>query len=149
MKTFCERLREERKQLKMNQSKFAALGGVGKTAQLNYEAGTREPDVAYLLKLEENGVDAAYILTGTRTKPLQPYPLSQCPVAYGVAEPGSPEEAQLMAWFRGLPEEARRGFLLSLAHTRQPPAGSQQVNGNVGQKVNGSAVNYGRGKDDA
>lgn len=135
MNTFCDRLKEERKRLGLNQSEFAILGGVQKTAQLNYESGKREPDVAYLLKLESHGVDAAYILTGVRSKPLQPYPLEQCPVPYGMAEPGSPQEAELVAWFRGLPEDARRGFLLSLAHTRQPQG--EQINNNAGQVVNG------------
>ena len=148
MTTFGERLAAERKRLKLNQTDFGKLAGVTKNSQHNYEMGTREPDVGYLLKLEEHGIDAAYILTGERSKPIQAYPLSQCPVHFGVAELGSPQEAELVAWFRGLPEEARRGFLMSLAHTRQQQSVSQQVNGNVGQMVNGSVVNYGRRQDD-
>jgi len=66
MKT-CERLREERKRLGLNQDGFAALGGVQRTAQINYEKGERNPDAAYLSAIAAAGVDVTYILTGVRT----------------------------------------------------------------------------------
>ena len=64
--TFGERLKEERKRLGMNQTEFALLGGVVKFTQINYEKGDNAPNLDYLKKLGEAGVDAYYILTGLR-----------------------------------------------------------------------------------
>lgn len=65
--TFGERLKEERKRLGMNQTEFALLGGIVKFTQLTYEKGDSTPNLDYLRKLHESGVDAYYILTGQRT----------------------------------------------------------------------------------
>ncbi len=48
----------------MNQTAFAALGGVSKDAQLNYESGSRRPDATYLEAVASHGVDVLYVLTG-------------------------------------------------------------------------------------
>lgn len=48
----------------MNQTEFAALAGVRKRAQINYEAGERAPDANYLAAIAAAGADVAYILTG-------------------------------------------------------------------------------------
>ncbi|MEB0137978.1 MULTISPECIES: helix-turn-helix domain-containing protein [unclassified Undibacterium] len=64
MSNFNQRLRAERKRLGFNQEKFAALGGVTKDTQLNYESGERRPDSVYLEKLAKAGVDILYLLTG-------------------------------------------------------------------------------------
>jgi len=64
MNDFNERLRAERKRLGLNQEKFAALGGVAKDAQLNYEKGSRKPDSDYLVAVAAAGVDILYLLTG-------------------------------------------------------------------------------------
>lgn len=64
MNDFSRRLKEERKRLDLNQTDFGALGGVKKDAQLNYENGSRKPDLAYLLALNNAGVDVFYLLTG-------------------------------------------------------------------------------------
>lgn len=66
MKTF-ERLKEERIRLGLNQSQFAAIGGVQKGAQINYEQGKRNPDSDYLAAIAISGVDVQYILTGVRS----------------------------------------------------------------------------------
>lgn len=60
------RLREERQRLGLNQADFAAIGGVRKLAQFNYEADKRQPDKAYLVALAARGVDVHYVLTGER-----------------------------------------------------------------------------------
>lgn len=65
--TFGERLREERKRLGLNQTELALMGGVVKFTQINYEKNERTPDIDYLLKLHNAGVDVYYILTGQRT----------------------------------------------------------------------------------
>ncbi len=69
MSNFSERLKEARKQLKLNQSAFGALAGVSTETQLNYEKGTRKPDSDYLAALGVAGVDLAYLFTGVRSAP--------------------------------------------------------------------------------
>lgn len=61
-----ERLREERVRLGYNQADFAAIAGVAKTSQFNYEKGERSPDAAYLAAVSEKGVDVLYVVTGVR-----------------------------------------------------------------------------------
>ena len=61
-----ERLREERVRLGFNQADFAALAGVAKTSQFNYEKGERSPDAAYLAAVARKGVDVLYVVTGER-----------------------------------------------------------------------------------
>ena len=61
-----ERLREERVRLGLNQADLAAIGGVAKTSQFNYEKGERSPDAAYLAAVAEKGVDVLYVITGRR-----------------------------------------------------------------------------------
>lgn len=66
MKTSHERLTEERLRLGYGQGEFAALGGVGRGAQANYEKGLRQPDMAYLEAVAAAGADVLYIVTGAR-----------------------------------------------------------------------------------
>ncbi|WP_178125774.1 helix-turn-helix domain-containing protein [Pseudomonas sp. EMN2] len=61
-----ERLKEERVRLGYNQADFAAIAGVAKTSQFNYEKGDRSPDAAYLAAVAEKGVDVLYVVTGAR-----------------------------------------------------------------------------------
>lgn len=68
--TIGERLKEERSRLGMNQTDIGALGGVGKTTQINYEKGNGVPDARYLAAVAEKGVDVLYVITGQR-KPLE------------------------------------------------------------------------------
>ena len=64
--SFQERLREERKKLKLTQEAFALLGGVNKTSQSFYETGKIWPTAEYLEKLRLNGVDIGYLFSGRR-----------------------------------------------------------------------------------
>ncbi|ECI4646551.1 XRE family transcriptional regulator [Salmonella enterica subsp. salamae] len=66
MVTMGDRIREERKKLKLNQSDFAELAGCSRNAQAIYERGESLPGSAYLVRLSEIGVDVQYILTGQR-----------------------------------------------------------------------------------
>lgn len=71
MDTFCERLKAERKRLRLKSAELASLGNVGPVAQSNYERGKRCPDSAYLAAIAEAGVDVQYVLTGRRsTEPM-------------------------------------------------------------------------------
>lgn len=64
MKSYSERLKTIREEREMNQTAFAAIGGVGKSAQINYEKGERKPDIEYLANIAKIGCDVQYIITG-------------------------------------------------------------------------------------
>lgn len=68
MNTLNERLKEERNRLGLNQTDFAALAGVGKTTQINYESGNRTPSADYLAAIFNHGVDIQYVVTGVIAK---------------------------------------------------------------------------------
>ncbi len=91
-----ERLKEERVRLGYNQADFAAIAGVAKTSQFNYEKGERSPDAAYLAAVAEKGVDVLYVVTGERR------PSS--------ADSISVEETNLLDRFRQLPAEDQAGL---------------------------------------
>lgn len=67
MKGFGLRLREERERLGMTQRVFGDIGGVEPNAQGKYESGERTPRIDYLAAVASKGVNALYVLTGTRT----------------------------------------------------------------------------------
>lgn len=67
MTSFGERLRTERKRLKLTQAELANLGGLQKNAQLEYESEVKSPTAEYLLKLMGGGVDVAYLFSGIRS----------------------------------------------------------------------------------
>ncbi|TKJ63980.1 transcriptional regulator [Pseudomonas sp. CFBP13506] len=64
--TISARLKEERTRLKLSQTDLGAVGGVGKTTQINYEKGVGAPDATYLAAVAELGVDVLYVVTGDR-----------------------------------------------------------------------------------
>lgn len=61
---FGDRLRQERTRLGLTQEAFAAIGGVKKLAQINYEQGKTLPDAGYLVSLAGVGVDISYVMLG-------------------------------------------------------------------------------------
>lgn len=87
------RLKEERVRLGFNQADFAALAGVAKTSQFNYEKGERSPDAAYLAAMAAAGVDVLYVVTGER-KPVQADSLTE-------------EENKLVQRYRAMSPESR------------------------------------------
>ncbi|MDR8014086.1 helix-turn-helix domain-containing protein [Ectopseudomonas guguanensis] len=89
-----ERLKEERVRLGYNQGDFAAIAGVAKTSQFNYEKGERSPDAAYLAAVAEKGVDVLYVVTGRRT-----------PEAFSSF---NGDEIDLVEHYRQLPEDERQ-----------------------------------------
>lgn len=66
MTLVASRLLEERERLGLTQADFARRGGVGRTTQINYEAGQTSPPASYLLQLAAHGLDVVYVLTGSR-----------------------------------------------------------------------------------
>lgn len=125
--TIEERLKEERLRLGYTQPDFAALAGKTKKTMIDYEKGVTSPDAKFLAAIAAAGADVQYILTGERF-------LADAPARLPA------EEAQLLAWLRGLNEAARTGLMLFAANAAASPKGSligQQFNGSVGQAVQG------------
>lgn len=65
--TVGERLKEERSRLGLSQTELGAVGGVGKTTQINYEKDSGSPTANYLIAVATVGVDMMYVLSGVRT----------------------------------------------------------------------------------
>lgn len=63
---FGQRLKEERKRLKMSQADFAQIGGCQRLAQLQYEAESTAPTTRYLNAIGAAGADLAYLILGIR-----------------------------------------------------------------------------------
>lgn len=66
---FGARLREERERIGQNQTQLAAVAGIRRMAQGQYEHGTRSPTVRYLAAIASVGIDLPYVLFGTRINP--------------------------------------------------------------------------------
>ena len=90
------RLREERERLGLSQSDFGALVGVSRGTQKNYEVGTAvgAMDLKYVSALETAGVDATYVLTGSRS--------------LGAGLSGI--ESQIVDQYRRIPDEDQRAL---------------------------------------
>lgn len=65
---FGERLKEERLRVGMSQIELANAIGMSQGSQTLYETAKRNPDMAYLIAIQELGLDAAYIVTGAFTR---------------------------------------------------------------------------------
>ncbi len=61
-----DRLRQERRRLGLSQAEFAALAGVQRLAQGQYESEAREPKLSYLAALAAVGVDVGFVLLGRK-----------------------------------------------------------------------------------
>lgn len=77
LETFGQRLREERLRLGFTQADFATAGGVRRSAQFLYEKGDRAPDVDYILRLLERGVNLQFLFFGDVPKINSSLPLEQ------------------------------------------------------------------------
>lgn len=121
MDSIGQRLKEERKRLGYNQTDFAALGGVQKNAQSNYEGDARRPDADYLAAIAKLGADVAFIVTG-------------------VASPTGvdPEEQAVLAGYRALDARGRAGVLALIGgmQSKREPA-AVAIKGDVSQVVHG------------
>lgn len=137
MSYFKDRLRAERKRLGLSQEKFAALAGVTKDTQLNYESGSRKPDSDYLIAICGAGVDSHFLLHGTPSSDELPA-----------------EESELLLGFRKLDLRGKlrllglvEGMTEGAAPTSAPAAASQTqrkqkitIKGAVGHQVNGDVA---------
>ncbi|MDZ4036171.1 helix-turn-helix transcriptional regulator [Burkholderia gladioli pv. alliicola] len=77
MNTIGSRLREERLRLGLSQDEFAAVGGVLRRAQANYESNERSSDTKYLSAIAGLGVDLLYIILGVRSVSAEPQSASE------------------------------------------------------------------------
>ena len=103
---FGNRLAEERKRLRYNQTDFGRIGGVTKTSQFNYEAGERSPNVEYWQAVARAGVDVRYVLTGVRDVEYLP----QCPnrhMAIAEQRPINHQEHKLLEMFNLLDDQGK------------------------------------------
>ncbi|WP_334046567.1 helix-turn-helix transcriptional regulator [Burkholderia cepacia] len=123
-----ERLKEERGRLEMNQTQFAAIAGVGKTTQINYESGNRLPDAGYLASLAKIGLDVQYVVTGVRSS-----------VAL------TPDERELVERFRAAPLPVKSAAIGALSAGANPPVGSK-FSIDFGQATIGQNNNVSGGK---
>lgn len=123
--TIPARLLEERTRLKMNQTEFAARGGVGKNTQISYEKGDSYPDAAYLGAMAAEGVDVLYIITGKRDGE--------------VSGALSDAESLLLARYRQ-GSAVLRGYLQEVGGTQDAKGNTVAIGGDVGQAVAGDAT---------
>ncbi|MBY4870774.1 helix-turn-helix domain-containing protein [Burkholderia anthina] len=105
MDDFEARLKRERLRLGLNQTELAALGGVQKHAQFQYEKGMRRPNSDYLSAIAAAGVDICYVLTGEEGARLE-----------------SPDEQRIVSGFRALDARKREAILTLIdAIAESPP----------------------------
>lgn len=116
-----DRLRKVRKAMKLSQTEFGEIGGVGKRAQIYFEQGENEPGASYWQQLHAQGVDSAYILTGA-------------PGARDVVE------SELLSRFRDASPDVQKAVLraLNIPATTQKAASVAITGGEQGQVVAGN-----------
>lgn len=128
MNEFNERLKIERKRLGLSQEKFAALGGVTRDTQMNYENGSRKPDSAYLSAMLAAGIDVLFLLSGRQSE----VPLTK-------------DESELLTGFRGL-DIRGKARVLGVIEGANPAGASSSTakhnssivfHGSVGQQITG------------
>lgn len=118
--TVGKRLKEEREKLGLSQTDFAAIGGVGRKSQFNYEENERKADTAYLEKIAGIGADVRYIITGDRK--------GQPPLVL------TADEQVLLNGFRALDEKTRKR-MLAFVLSGDPPGGKVNIHGQVGNQI--------------
>jgi len=123
MSDFSDRLKLLRKQSGLNQTAFGLLGGVTKDTQLNYENGSRKPDIDYMGKLAESGLDVHFLLTGVT-----------------VGDTLNEDELAVLRGYRGLNEQAKLGVKALLLGISPGAQVSNNFKGDVGQVVDGNIM---------
>lgn len=141
---FGDRLRQERTRLGLTQEAFAAIGGVKKLAQINYEQGKTLPDAGYMVALAGIGVDLSYVMLGV-------------PASNALTE----DENELLAGYRRLDLRGKARVLGVVEGIGEPVITSSSktverntqmvFHGKVGQQIHGDitapqTINVGRKK---
>ena len=122
MSTLGDRLREERNRLGVSQSEFAHACGVEKGSQINYEAGRRYPDAAYLGQADKLGVDVLYVVTGNRSAPTREIEVDEREphTTGGSAMRLTVQEHALIDNYRHASDQGRRAVEAAAAALAQP-----------------------------
>ena len=128
----------------LTQEAFAAIGGVKKLAQINYEQGKTLPDAGYMVALAAIGVDLSYVMLGV-------------PASNALTD----DENELLAGYRRLDLRGKARVLGVVEGIGEPVAtppsrtverNTQMVfHGKVGQQIHGDikapqTINVGRKK---
>ncbi|MGN6229165.1 MAG: helix-turn-helix domain-containing protein [Dyella sp.] len=100
MSTFAERLAQERAKLGKSQAEFAKMAGVARSAQANYESGTRAPDATYLQAVAEHGVDVQYLLSDVRSGSVDSTTMGLCEAAIRHAFADARPSAEVIGYIR-------------------------------------------------
>lgn len=104
------RLKEERKKLKMTQAEIAEKCGVSGRMWGNYERGISQPKTELFFHFEKVGIDVQYVMHGRRDK-----------AAAMPSESLSAEERELLALFREA-AAADREMILMVARRAEKKA---------------------------
>ncbi len=123
-----DRLKEERKRLKLSQPDFGALGGAGKTTVIAWERGDATPNAAFLQAAAKVGADVRYIITGQRDGP--------------APEVLSADERELLALFRAAPLAVKAAAIGALQGGSTPTATKRKaiIHGDVGNQMENNNV---------
>jgi len=89
------RIRDLRKRMGLNQTDFAAIGGVSLGAQQRYETGTADPGASYLARLSGAGIDVLWVVSGVHC-----------------GDTLDAEAGELVAIFEAMPADMREGLLV-------------------------------------
>ena len=136
--TFGERLRQERSRLSLTQEAFAAIGGVKKLAQINYEQGKTFPDAGYLIALSSVGVDIAYVMLGTPTVDALAPDETELLAGYRLLDVRS--KARVLGVMEGLVNPAASGAPGAAASQPSTSGPTIVFHGKVGQQLTGDVT---------
>ncbi|QPB09430.1 immunity repressor [Burkholderia phage Mana] len=123
----------------LSQAEFAALGGLGKQAQLNYEAGARSPDANYLAALMKVGVDVLYVISGARSDPAA-MPADEQDLLREFRELDSTGKATVLATAKNVRAGSRDAAPVLLVEELELLLGFRQLN-DVGQTAVQASLN--------
>lgn len=106
------RLKAERERLKLSQTDFGKLGDAGKTTVIAWERGTAFPNAAFLAAAAAAGLDAQYVVTGTRSR-----------------DALSPEELMVLEHYRAADKKVRAAAIGALIAGEVPETAPSHVEG--------------------
>ncbi|WP_304671572.1 helix-turn-helix domain-containing protein [Neisseria blantyrii] len=115
------RLKEERKKLKLTQAEIAEKCGVSGRMWGNYERGISQPKTELFFQFEKVGIDVQYVMHGRRGE-----------TAVMPSESLSAEEKELLALFRQLGSGSRKELADYAAFKLAAEKKAQAAPGKVG-----------------
>ncbi|MDC8757494.1 helix-turn-helix domain-containing protein [Janthinobacterium fluminis] len=148
MDTFGQRLKSERKRLRMTQPELALVGKVEKGTQINYEQDKRFPSADYLIAVAAVGVDTHYVLHGTPAGNNLTDDENELLIGYRKLDLRG--KARVLGVVEGIAEPAN--VPASVSAPKSAPRTQKVVfHGEVGQQVSGDisapqTINVGRSK---